>query len=139
MYHTSLHIILVHCYSGCLAGRAYPKGDIPKNYVKAVKTAVRHTRSPLMYHITGVCRYIRFYWLRKMNMTHQVSTMRPSKNPAHILSLQPSGLNIYYIHIREIPSYHFITQIVPAIRSYTLYFILIQESFSMCYLWYVHS
>ena len=27
-------------YSGCLAGRAYPKGDIPKNYVKAVKINV---------------------------------------------------------------------------------------------------
>ncbi|XP_065882689.1 vacuolar protein sorting-associated protein 8 homolog isoform X2 [Dysidea avara] len=29
--------------SGCLAGRAYPKGDIPKNYVKAVKSAVYKT------------------------------------------------------------------------------------------------
>ena len=27
-------------FSGCLAGRAYPKGDIPKNYAKAVKINV---------------------------------------------------------------------------------------------------
>jgi len=49
-----------YCCSGCLAGRAYPKGDIPKNYVMAVKIAVRTLISDV-YHIAGVCRYTRLF------------------------------------------------------------------------------